>query len=309
MEFVVFDLSSLIFEVKKKQSYQRRMLGVVKNEENYLLMFVRSGIMKTGKLIRLHLKPIKEYETKITMAKDINALQCLYCGESYYLDNYDRKKSATCRNCGSEMIPLVAERVHGKDSRGFCVLMGFLVIAALMGALGCSMLVHGWNFWVTFTMVGGIIFLTGKIFVNKYKITEMDEGPSSETVSESSDTGYTTGFDRLVTDAIHELPKNIKDYLSTVSIIVEDRPNNSLLEKLRLRPNISLLGLFEGVPLNRRSVWQSGTIPERITIFQKNIEAISHSDEEVKQRIKKVMRHEVAHFVGFTEEEIRGMGY
>lgn len=243
------------------------------------------------------------------MTKDTTVLKCFYCGKPYYLDNYNEKKSVTCQSCGSEMIPFTVEKVQKKDTKEFYVLMGFFAIAALLGALGCIMLVQGWNFWVTFAMVGGIVFLTGKIFVNKYKITEMDESLSSETVSESSDTEYTTGFDRLVMDAIHELPKDIKDYLSTVSIIVEDRPNNSLLEKLRLRPNISLLGLFEGVPLNRRSVWQSGTIPERITIFQKNIEAISHSDDEVKQKIKKVMRHEVAHFVGFTEEEIREMGY
>ncbi len=243
------------------------------------------------------------------MMKDANVLKCFYCGKLYHLDNYNKKKNITCYSCGSEIIPFTAEKVHGKDAKEFYVLMGFFAIAALLGALGCIMLMHGWNFWVTFAMVGGVVFLTGKIFVNKYKITEVNESLSSETISGSSNTEYTTEFDRLVMDAIHELPKNIKDHLSTVSIIVEDRPSNLLLEKLKLRPNISLLGLFEGVPLNRRSVWQSGTIPERITIFQKNIEAISHSGEEIKQRIKKVMRHEVAHFVGFTEEEIRGMGY
>lgn len=50
-------------------------------------------------------------------------------------------------------------------------------------------------------------------------------------------------------------------------------------------------------------------MPEKITIYQKNIEAISHSDEEIKHRIKKVVRHEVAHFVGFTEEQVRRLGY
>lgn len=243
------------------------------------------------------------------MTADTNALKCFYCGKSYYLNNDSEKKNVTCQSCGSEVIPFTAEKVQGKDTKGFYILMGFFVVTALLGALGCIMLVHGWNFWVTFAMVGGVVFLTGKIFVNKYTITEIDGSTSSETVSARSNTDCATAFDRLVMDAIHELPKNIKDHLTTVSIIVEDRPNNSLLEKLKLRPNISLLGLFEGVPLNRRSVWQSGTIPERITIFQKNIEAISHSDEEIKQRIKKVMRHEVAHFVGFTEEEIRKMGY
>ena len=82
-----------------------------------------------------------------------------------------------------------------------------------------------------------------------------------------------------------------------------------MLGKLKLKSNLVLLGLFQGVPLNKKSVWHSGTMPEKITIYQKNIEAICHSDEKIKQRIKKVVRHEVAHFVGFTEEQVRRLGY
>lgn len=50
-------------------------------------------------------------------------------------------------------------------------------------------------------------------------------------------------------------------------------------------------------------------MPERITIFQRNIENLCHSDAEIKQKIKEVVRHEVAHFVGFTEDGIKEMGY
>ena len=63
------------------------------------------------------------------------------------------------------------------------------------------------------------------------------------------------------------------------------------------------------MPLNKKSIWKSVTMPERITVFQKNIEKLCRSDEEIKQRIKEVIRHEVAHFVGFTEEEVRKLGY
>jgi predicted Zn-dependent protease with MMP-like domain len=50
-------------------------------------------------------------------------------------------------------------------------------------------------------------------------------------------------------------------------------------------------------------------MPDKITIYQKNIEAVCGSDEEIKNRIKKVVRHEVAHFVGFTEEQVKLLGY
>jgi len=243
------------------------------------------------------------------MPKDLELLKCFHCGQTYRLDEYGRKKSITCSGCGMEVVPLIAEKIRERDTKGFCLLLGYFAIVALLGALGGVMMVHGWNFWVAFSIVGGIIFFVGKIFMGKYKITEIGEYSPVEAVQEYPSRECVTNFDRLVIDAIHELPQNLKDRLSNVSVVVEDKPSSSVLEKLRLVPNTLLMGLFQGVPLNKKSVWHSGTLPEKITIYQKNIEAICRSEEEIKGRIKKVVRHEVAHFVGFTEEEIKGMGY
>jgi len=243
------------------------------------------------------------------MIKDMDLLKCFHCGQTYHLDEHKKEEKMICPGCGMEMVPLVAGKIGERDTKEFCVLLGFFSIIALLGALGGVMLVHGWNFWVTFAMLGGIIFLIGKIFMGKYKISEIDGYLSSELVPEYRGTGDATVFDRLVVDAINELPQSLKDRLSNVSIVVEEKPNSHVLGKLRIMSNKTLLGLFQGVPLNKKSVWQSGTMPERITIFQNNIEKLCHSDDEIKQRIKEVVRHEVAHFVGFTEEEIRKLGY
>lgn len=244
------------------------------------------------------------------MGKDLDLLNCTHCGQPYRIaDEYGEKKSMICSGCGSKVIPLITEKTSGRDTKGFYALLGFFAIVALLGALGAIMLVHGWNFWVTFVLTGGIIYLVGKIFMVKYKISEIGEPLSLETISADSTAKCTTDFDRLVIGVINELPHNLKERLSNVAVVVEDKPNSDVLNKLKLMPNTALLGLFEGVPMNKRSVWHSGTLPERITVFQKNIEAVCHSEEEIKQRIKKVIRHEVAHFVGFTEEEIKRMGY
>lgn len=243
------------------------------------------------------------------MGKDLEILKCFNCGQEYHLEEHRQRVSMTCSGCGMEIVPLVDGKIYRGDEKGLCVLLGFFAIVALLGALGAMMLVQGWNFWVTFALVGGIVYLVGRIFIGKYKISEIGEYLSSETFTEDSTVKCETNFDQMVVNAINELPQNLKKRLSNVSVIVENKPNTNVLNKLKLMPNTSLLGLFEGVPINKRSVWHSGTVPERITIFQKNIEAICNSEEEIKRRIKKVIRHEVAHFVGFTEEEIKRMGY
>ncbi len=243
------------------------------------------------------------------MEKDLGLLKCFCCGKVFHSDEYSQNRSMKCFGCGMELIPLIADKKIPRDTKEFCVVLGFFTITALLGALGGIMIVHGWNFWVTFGIVGGIIFILGKIFMGKYKIREIGEYISNGIVPEDRGIQHATVFDQLVVDAIHELPQNLKDRLSNVSVMVEDKPSSSVLDKLGLMKNRTLLGLFQGVPLNKKSVWQSGTMPERITLFQKNIEMLCHSDEEIKERIKQVVRHEVAHFVGFTEEEIRKLGY
>ncbi|GAB63873.1 MAG: hypothetical protein DWB56_13185 [Candidatus Jettenia sp.] len=241
------------------------------------------------------------------MTKDL--LRCFHCGQIYRIEECNQKKSMICVGCGLRVVPILAVKRHEKDTKGFCVLLGYFAIVALLGSLGGAMLMQGWNFWVTFAVLGGIIYLVGKIFMGTYKITGIVEYGSDEIIPEAQSTGHTIVFDRLVIDAIKELPQNIQDRLSNVSIVVEDRPTSNVLEKLKITPSGILLGLFEGIPLNKKSVWHSGTMPERITIFQKNIESLCHSEEEIKKRIKNVVRHELAHFIGFTEEEVRNLGY
>lgn len=243
------------------------------------------------------------------MEKDLEVLKCFHCGKAYHPDEYSLNMSMKCFGCSMELVPLVTDKKISRDTKEFGVLLGFFTIIAFLGALGGVMLVHGWNFWVTFAMIGGITYLTAKIFTGKYTITEIDKYVSRELAQEDHGANPVTVFDQLVVDAINEMPQRLRDRLSNVSIVVEDKPNSHILEKLRLMSNTTLLGLFQGVPLNKKSIWQSVTMPERITVFQKNIEKICRSDEEIKQRIKEVIRHEVAHFVGFTEEEVRKLGY
>lgn len=106
-------------------------------------------------------------------------------------------------------------------------------------------------------------------------------------------------FEDLVEQALESLPGKFRARLTNVAIIVEDSPPQERATSRNL-----LLGLFHGVPLPDKSVFSS-TPPDRIFLYQKNIEAVCSTDAEVRQQIRDTLLHEVGHYFGLTEDELR----
>jgi predicted Zn-dependent protease with MMP-like domain len=70
-----------------------------------------------------------------------------------------------------------------------------------------------------------------------------------------------------------------------------------------------LLGLYVGRPRTQRSVEDSGALPDVIYLFQRNIESICHSEEELIAQVRKTVLHEIGHHFGMSEEDLDALGY
>ena len=116
-------------------------------------------------------------------------------------------------------------------------------------------------------------------------------------------------FERLVGDAIAELPEEFRRKLKNIAIIVEDYPSEELIERMGLSPGDTLFGLYEGVPLTERGFFAEPLYPDRILIFQGAIEDACDSPEEVKEELKTTLVHEVAHFFGMDDDYLEELGY
>jgi predicted Zn-dependent protease with MMP-like domain len=110
-------------------------------------------------------------------------------------------------------------------------------------------------------------------------------------------------FEELVRKALNSLPQEFQERLENTTIILEDWPSQAKLAKLGLRYREELLGLYEGVPLIKRSVWQVVHSPDKITLFQKPIEKRYHFD--IVKGIQEVVYHEIAHHFGLTDQRLR----
>lgn len=112
-------------------------------------------------------------------------------------------------------------------------------------------------------------------------------------------------FETLVLKAIDNLPQEFKEKLENVDVIVEDVPSSRQLRRLKLSYPLQLLGLYEGVPLTKRGTNYTMVLPDKITIFQKSIEAMCRSDMQMQTEVEKVIRHEIAHHFGIDDYTLR----
>ena len=111
-------------------------------------------------------------------------------------------------------------------------------------------------------------------------------------------------FEDLVLDAISNIPEEFKELLENIDIIVEDWPSNSQIKRLGLKNKYELLGLYEGIPRTRRDHSYNLALPDKITIFQKPLEADCSSEEDLKQEIIRTVKHEIAHYFGLDDDRL-----
>lgn len=114
-------------------------------------------------------------------------------------------------------------------------------------------------------------------------------------------------FKKLVAEALDDLPDKFKEKLHNLAILVADRPSKEQLKKLKMNNNYFLYGLFEGYVQSKRINF-GAVLPDRITIFRQSICGHSSSIEEIRNRVKSTVKHEIAHHFGSDEKGARKAG-
>lgn len=113
-------------------------------------------------------------------------------------------------------------------------------------------------------------------------------------------------FRRLVEQALDSLPAKFRQRIHNVAVVVEDLPEGqgdpaALLEE---NPDEELLmGEFVGVPITEKSTWDTAG-PDRVVLYQKNIEAACATDAEIREEVRLTVLHELGHYFGMDEEQL-----
>ncbi|MBS3785068.1 MAG: metallopeptidase family protein [Anaerolineae bacterium] len=115
-------------------------------------------------------------------------------------------------------------------------------------------------------------------------------------------------FQRLVAEALDNLPPEIQEKLDNVDVVVEDWPDPLTLRRAGLRHPAQLLGFYHGVPHTKRTHSYGLVLPDKISIYRRPIEMRSRSPEELRATVRRVVRHEIAHHFGIDDDRLREIG-
>ena len=115
-------------------------------------------------------------------------------------------------------------------------------------------------------------------------------------------------IDAIARATLARLLSPFADSLRDIVLVIEDVADRETARRLRLNHPMQLSGLYEGVPLNHQSVSQSGTLPERITLYSRPILAEWQATRfSLEQIVSHIVIHEVGHHFGFSDDDMHAL--
>ena len=115
-------------------------------------------------------------------------------------------------------------------------------------------------------------------------------------------------FEQLVVQALEDLPGYFQEKLQNIEVVVADWPTAAERQAVGLKPGQLMFGLYQGVPLTRRTSHYGLVLPDKITIYRIPIEQVCRTPAQVIQRVQHTVKHEIAHHFGISDDRLRELG-
>lgn len=115
-------------------------------------------------------------------------------------------------------------------------------------------------------------------------------------------------FEQFVAEAWDTLPDDFRARMENVEVVVEDWPDPETVRRAGVKHPSQLLGFYHGVPLTKRTSSYQLVLPDKISIYRQPIMMRCRDWEEVLRMVHRVLRHEVAHYFGISDERLHEIG-
>src|SRR5512145_1467702 len=115
-------------------------------------------------------------------------------------------------------------------------------------------------------------------------------------------------FAAVVAAALESLPDQFRRALDNVEVVVEEWPDRHTLREMGLHSPYELLGFYHGVPLPERTHDYGLVAPDLISIYRQPIMADAVDEEDLRDLIRHVVLHEIAHYFGIDDDRLHELG-
>ncbi len=112
-------------------------------------------------------------------------------------------------------------------------------------------------------------------------------------------------FEALTAEALARLQERFAQKLENIDIVVDEEPSRNLLAEMHIGSGSTLLGLYQGVPLSRRGFYYGNVLPDRIVIYMGPILREGGNAEDIAERVRTVVIHEIGHYFGLSDAELK----
>ncbi len=112
-------------------------------------------------------------------------------------------------------------------------------------------------------------------------------------------------FEVLVEEGINAIDPKYRPLVKNVAVVIEPLPSAHHRQVAGIELDMTLYGLYEGIPLPLRGDQYMFTVPDKISIFRGPILESAGNTEEAREIVKNTVWHEFAHYFGFNEYEVR----
>ena len=124
-----------------------------------------------------------------------------------------------------------------------------------------------------------------------------------------SETGLPPSLDDLAAlaeQAFAALPEGFRKLTGDVVFRVDDFAEDQVLDDLGIADAFELTGLYQGVDIGRRSVFDPNPEPARIFLYRRPIldEWAERGDVTLAELVAHVLVHEIGHHFGLSDADI-----
>jgi predicted Zn-dependent protease with MMP-like domain len=105
-------------------------------------------------------------------------------------------------------------------------------------------------------------------------------------------------FERLVDEALDDVPDELWAQFENVAVLVEDEDPDEP----------ELLGIYEGIPLTERDEY-GGALPDVIRIFRLPLCRMCEDEDHLVDEVYVTVVHEFAHHLGIDDDRLHELGW